>query len=1561
MTTKFLRFFKEKSWFAGLLDETRFKGVTTPESTDFQNIETKVYDTSSIDTYDLVFNLQMPSIANTKFFKHARNSDTVDYYCNNKIHIRLYFKDENIFDNLVGTECVISPQIFQAQTSRESDGIYFGSLNQLREKISDATTTAIIEGSKFEYDDKGIKTKVEKVKDKNGKNVLDDRGNPVTVKVPIPKSPSIQRMGPFAESETVFTHENIVKKLKSTKYLDKYIDYIGKEIKPGEEGSPFQVYKTRYSTDVPDYTKSGSDESANKPETPGLVSNTNFMSIEEKKRYFDGNYQYYMQFDFDLNEYKLDKDESTGEIIVVKKTHPNRRPGSGSTATIDTNDSLIMLLKKNQWFSVVFKNINIPFDIKQIPGDVIKLEFQIDNISPPDSIGEANIFYKNFFCEYLNMTLKNYIKTPIQVHDVMFQYNDMITAVNQKSDKYFSKIAQLNYIARKVIYYYLKNLDEVDEKYTSTYKTMTALTSIAANKTSTLIAGTSKVTTVNMSELTEAVKNANNKIKIFSDIFRRDNIKVFKRHFLNAIMRIHQKSGLSSVTDEQLVDEYAKIKEFIRIAKMGKKNPRQPPSVLVTNTDPKGNPTGVTGIVPDKVGANDRDPQDPQIASPQTVISQAAGNDGEGETRIVQYQTGGGGGFFESEDYNLMIPMDIYSPGNGINDMTVRIHKIHLQEGGEETREMDDKSSVDISVGDAIRFVYGNDIVYAIVCGFKPGKPLNKDGSDKAMEMNDFYNTYKDIRNTFESQNLNLTPEEFLSLTNMRGIKFLPFKYVNETYSFTPYDTNVSESLNSKLKTGLNGKFVFSCKDDKIPILPNGYVLPFVSRVKENISTTFNKIIPFSTKADIGKDNKLPQYSLPSYMTLEKVFVPPNFSEVIKKIKEFREDNPDDILKDLIKIMEKNGLNDSNDCKKTSEKIAASNTENRKKDFQTELKRINSDFKNKFLPKGQLINRKGAMQYIQRLYKQKVKEGVFVDNEGQPIRTATKLVFALNLIPNDPKKSMDLLIRALSQDGVSNILERKKELSKEIISQEQAKIGELGDDDLFEKYGGGGDIEVQYGGAEDTAKAEQIIKDTVNLLNNQNMITIYGKTKDTFISDLESAETSYDPDEKEPTVETSTSMVKSGVGPGTGFGSGSGTGTASGFLSNLFNKGSMGSSSSSGMGSGSDSCGNNTSIMCSGDDLVITVTLKLNELIASCMDHKSIQNYGSQPGNFQKITNGEGEEKAAPAAPVVQPDAPPQLNNPDAPPQLKPDVPANPAAPAAKTDVPAAKPDVPANPAADAAKAVKAADKDEVKAPPESGSGKPVVIGTKAADAAGTESDVPPETATLIAETSKLYEKVKPIVEERKNYKNSANNIIEEILSEINDNTIGEIIKDLNKNIKDINDDASGHKIIVDNITSKYENFLKSEKFTSNVDKIHNMGNDIKKSIENTNKEIIAKFTSSLEKLNESQKILYSKAKKLLIPVIPLTIDEMKQFFIATVIDRIEKKVGTEPEGTKSKLYKLLVQEANPSTEIIKGGVNNNSNNKTKNNRKSNKNKTKKRKGKKSNSRKVKFAKVKKV
>ena len=177
-----------------------------------------------------------------------------------------------------------------------------------------------------------------------------------------------------------------------------------------------------------------------------------------------------------------------------------------------------MLINKNQWFSVVFQNINIPFDIKQIPKDMVKIEFQIDNITPPDAIGSANLFYRNFFCEFLDMTLKLYNKLPIKVHDVMFQYEDMLRAIKLKSTKYFSKIAQLNYLARRVLYYYLKDINETKENhYTNFYAQMENGILKAKNATQEIINGSSVVKNTLMTELKSSVETANSEIKEFSN------------------------------------------------------------------------------------------------------------------------------------------------------------------------------------------------------------------------------------------------------------------------------------------------------------------------------------------------------------------------------------------------------------------------------------------------------------------------------------------------------------------------------------------------------------------------------------------------------------------------------------------------------------------------------------------------------------------------------------------------------------------------------------------------------------------------------------------------------------------------------------------------------------------------------------------------------------------------------------------------------------------------------------------------------------------------------------
>jgi len=141
-TTGIRRSFIEKSWFKGIFNDTTFNVIEKPESTTFQTVEAYIRDRAdTIDTYDLVFNVQMPSLANSPFFGQSIDHKLVDYYCNNKIHIRMYFKDERLFDNLTGTQCILTPPIHRStQTSNfryastgdrsniKSSGMYISSL-----------------------------------------------------------------------------------------------------------------------------------------------------------------------------------------------------------------------------------------------------------------------------------------------------------------------------------------------------------------------------------------------------------------------------------------------------------------------------------------------------------------------------------------------------------------------------------------------------------------------------------------------------------------------------------------------------------------------------------------------------------------------------------------------------------------------------------------------------------------------------------------------------------------------------------------------------------------------------------------------------------------------------------------------------------------------------------------------------------------------------------------------------------------------------------------------------------------------------------------------------------------------------------------------------------------------------------------------------------------------------------------------------------------------------------------------------------------------------------------
>jgi hypothetical protein len=346
-------------------------------------------------------------------------------------------------------------------------------------------------------------------------------------------------------------------------------------------------------------------------------------------------------------------------------------------------------------------------------------------------------------------------------------------------------------------------------------------------------------------------------------------------------------------------------------------------------------------------------------------------------------------------------------------------------------------------------------------------------------------------------------------------------------------------------------------------------------------------------------------------MTLEKVFVPPNFAEIVSSLKNFTEDNPDKIFDTLKKTMEANGLNESTDCKKTSVDKMASDFSRRQKTFTSDTQRVTNLF-SQFVENGKIINTKGAMQFIKNYYMKPVEPGIFIDDDGLPIRTATQLVYCLRLIPSDPIKSMNILIRALSQDGIPTLSERQKILSSVIVDADSQTISDRTNEDIIK----GGTI--QSGGAEDIFKADTIIKGTIDIVASQKFVD--DRTQKMLNENLDDAQAVYGQNKNEDTQMSSSAMVKSGRGmgfvSGPGFGTGTGTGFGSNLLANIFKSPNRISASGKGTAIGNDSCGNNTSIVCNGKDLVVTVTLKLNELIASCMDPEMIQHLDNHPGNL---------------------------------------------------------------------------------------------------------------------------------------------------------------------------------------------------------------------------------------------------------------------------------------------------------------------------------------------------------
>ncbi|NDB85820.1 MAG: hypothetical protein EB127_24430 [Alphaproteobacteria bacterium] len=246
-----------------------------------------------------------------------------------------------------------------------------------------------------------------------------------------------------------------------------------------------------------------------------------------------------------------------------------------------------------------------------------------------------------------------------------------------------------------------------------------------------------------------------------------------------------------------------------------------------------------------------------------------------------------------------------------------------------------------------------------------------------------------------------------------------------------------------------------------------------------------------------------------------------------------------------------------------------------------------------------------------------------MNEQGITMQTVPKIVYALSLIPSDVNLTMKLLLLALSQPDIQSFKVQRTGISEKII--EQRTESEL-DDNVLE------------GGATPD-QAKQIIINSINTLDSQGFLP--PGSADRYRRALGTAAIGFDPTTvkqqleedikrvKEnaaayiaaqqeaqkarvaqvaqmPAMTDSMAMVASGSQKLTMMDRAK---SAASNFGSLFSKkstamvpGAVGMPMFSG-----DSCGNNTNITCNGEDLIISVSLKLSDLISSCVDPDMIE------------------------------------------------------------------------------------------------------------------------------------------------------------------------------------------------------------------------------------------------------------------------------------------------------------------------------------------------------------------
>jgi hypothetical protein len=389
---------------------------------------------------------------------------------------------------------------------------------------------------------------------------------------------------------------------------------------------------------------------------------------------------------------------------------------------------------------------------------------------------------------------------------------------------------------------------------------------------------------------------------------------------------------------------------------------------------------------------------------------------------------GGGGSYNNSQEGGVddfdhlacakMVPMQITKLGTNPNNMIVTVTQMHIDNITTKDPPIPAPVKVDISVGDAIRFVENGEVVYGIICGFKSGKKKYLNGKiESNINIEDYWESAKSFTGDSGIAKLNeLDIDQVVSIVNLRGIIYVRYEYDDDIgYGYCPEKAKDS-----------TGKIIFNCNTDKeLSMLPNGYNPSAASVAQKATSAIINTFkLGKSTPFGVGSYSEI-QYSLKSYMTLAKVTPPKNFTEFVKELKTIRQPGVNsNYIQQLGGLINKHSLND--DCGRYGMKVADIASSQTAANF---LNKVNATTRNYSGAMRGVFDMTKSNNFIVRnllqinLTEQELKDTIYGVNANQSKLGVTipKLIYGLMLRYPDYVTSMKLIFSALSDEKDDDI------------------------------------------------------------------------------------------------------------------------------------------------------------------------------------------------------------------------------------------------------------------------------------------------------------------------------------------------------------------------------------------------------------------------------------------------------------------------------------------------------------------------------------------------------------